>query len=67
VKGDYAGRPDDRWIFSTTNPYLQWNAIAALGLWLAWNDETAHPTPNPPRDSSGASRVCELGCGPRRS
>ena len=30
VKGDYSGRPDDRWIFSTTNPYLQWNAIAAL-------------------------------------
>jgi hypothetical protein len=30
VKGDYSGRPDDRWIFSTTNPSLQWNAIAAL-------------------------------------
>ena len=30
VKGDYSGRPDDRWIFSNTNPYLQWNAIAAL-------------------------------------
>ena len=30
VKGDYSGRPDDRWIFSTTNPYFQWNAIAAL-------------------------------------
>lgn len=75
VKGDYSGRPDDRWIFSTTNPYLQWNAIAALAAaadtlrgWddslakdaldtaiKAWDDETAHPTPNPPRDSSGAS------------
>jgi hypothetical protein len=75
VKGDYSGRPDDRWIFSTTNPYLQWNAIAALAAaadtlkgWddalakdaldtaiKAWNDETAHPTPNPARDSSGAS------------
>ena len=75
VKGDYSGRPDDRWIFSTTNPYLQWNAIAALAAaadtlkgWddalakdaldtaiKAWNDEKAHPTPNPPRDSSGAS------------
>ncbi len=30
VKGDYSGRPDDRWIFSNTNPYLQWNAVAAL-------------------------------------
>ena len=30
VRGDYSGKPDDRWIFSTTNPYLQWNAIAAL-------------------------------------
>jgi hypothetical protein len=75
VAGDYSGRPDDRWIFSTTNPYLQWNAIAALAAaadtlkgWddalakdaldtatKAWNDETAHPTPNPARDSSGAS------------
>ena len=75
VKGDYSGRPDDRWIFSTTNPYLQWNAIAALAAaadalkgWddalakdaldtaiKAWNDETAHPTPNPARDSPGAS------------
>ena len=75
VKGDYSGRPDDRWIFSTTNPYLQWNAIAALAAaadvlkgWddalakdaldtaiKAWNDETAHPTPNPARNSSGAS------------
>ncbi len=75
VKGDYSGRPDDRWIFSTTNPYLQWNAIAALAAaadalkgWddalakdaldtaiKAWNDEMAHPTPNPARDSSGAS------------
>jgi endoglucanase len=75
VKGDYSGRPDDRWIFSTTNPYLQWNAIAALAAaadalkgWddalakdaldtaiKAWNDEKAHPTPNPARDSSGAS------------
>jgi len=75
VKGDYSGRPDDRWIFSTTNPYLQWNAIAALAAaadtlkgWddalakdaldtaiKAWNDEVAHPTPNPARDSSGAS------------
>jgi endoglucanase len=30
VKGDYSGRPDDRWIFSTTNPFFQWSAIAAL-------------------------------------
>ena len=30
VKGDYSGKPDDRWIFSTTNPFFQWNAIASL-------------------------------------
>jgi endoglucanase len=30
TKGDYSGKPDDRWIFSTNNPYFQWNAIAAL-------------------------------------
>ncbi len=68
VKGDYSGRPDDRWIFTTTNPFFQWNAIAALAAaadtlkgWddalakdcletaiKAWNDEKAHPTPNPP-------------------
>ncbi len=68
VRGDYSGRPDDRWIFTTTNPMLQWNAIAALAAAAdtlkgyddalakdcletaikAWNDEKAHPTPNPP-------------------
>ena len=67
VKGDYSGKPDDRWIFSTTNPFFQWNAIAALASAAdvlkgyddalakdcletaikAWNDEKAHPTPNP--------------------
>src|ERR1700690_3379988 len=30
AKGDYSGKPDDRWIFSTNNPFFQWNAIAAL-------------------------------------
>jgi endoglucanase len=30
VKGDHSGKPDDRWIFSTTNPMFQWNAIASL-------------------------------------
>jgi endoglucanase len=30
VKGDYSGRADDRWVFTTTNAVLQWNAIAAL-------------------------------------
>ncbi len=30
VKGDFSGRPDDRWIFSTTNPFFQWQAVAAL-------------------------------------
>ncbi|HEX4321021.1 MAG TPA: glycoside hydrolase family 9 protein [Acidobacteriaceae bacterium] len=30
VKGDYSGKPDDRWIFTTTNPFFQWQAIASL-------------------------------------
>ena len=30
VKGNYSGKPDDRWIFTSTNPMFQWNAIAAL-------------------------------------
>lgn len=30
VKGNYSGRPDDRWIFTTDNPFFEWNAIAAL-------------------------------------
>ena len=30
VKGDYSGKPDDRWIFTSNNAYFQWNAIAAL-------------------------------------
>jgi len=30
VKGDYSGKPDDRWIFTSDNPYFEWNAIAAL-------------------------------------
>ncbi len=30
VKGDHSGKPDDRWIFTTDNPYFEWNAIAAL-------------------------------------
>ncbi|MBV8514694.1 MAG: glycoside hydrolase family 9 protein [Acidobacteria bacterium] len=30
VKGEYSGRPDDRWIFTSNNPFFQWNAIAAL-------------------------------------
>ena len=67
VKGDYSGKPDDRWIFTSNNPFFQWNAIAALAAaadtlkgWddalakdcldtaiKAWNDEKAHPTPNP--------------------
>ena len=77
VKGDYSGRPDDRWIFSTTNASLQWNAIAALAAAAdvlkdsdaalakdcldtaikAWNDEKAHPTPNPARGRLGAAAL----------
>ncbi len=30
VKGNYSGKPDDRWIFTTDNPFFEWNAIAAL-------------------------------------
>src|SRR4051812_6730979 len=30
TKGNYSGKPDDRWIFTTNNPFFQWNAIAAL-------------------------------------
>ncbi len=45
VKGDYSGRPDDRWIFTTTNAVLQWNAIAALAaasdVLKGWDDALA--------------------------
>ena len=45
VKGDYSGKPDDRWIFSTTNPFFQWNAIAALAaaadVLKGWDDPLA--------------------------
>jgi hypothetical protein len=30
MRGDYSGKPDDRWIFTTNNPFFQWQAIAAL-------------------------------------
>lgn len=45
VKGDYSGRPDDRWIFSTTNPFFQWQAVAALAAAAdtlrGWDEATA--------------------------
>ena len=45
VKGDYSGKPDDRWIFTTNNPYFQWNAIAALAAAAdtlkGWDDTLA--------------------------
>ena len=45
VKGDYSGRQDDRWIFTTTNAVLQWNAIAALAAasdaLKGWDDALA--------------------------
>ena len=45
MKGDYSGRPDDRWIFTTTNATLQWNAIAALAAasdtLKGWDDALA--------------------------
>ena len=45
VKGDYSGRPDDRWIFTSTNPFFQWNGIAALAaaadVLKGWDDALA--------------------------
>lgn len=45
TRGDYSGKPDDRWIFTTNNPYLQWNAIAALAAAAdtlkGWDDALA--------------------------
>src|SRR2546429_4304560 len=37
--------PDDRWIFTTNNPFFQWNAIAALAAAAdtlkGWDDALA--------------------------
>jgi endoglucanase len=45
VKGEYSGKADDRWIFSTTNAGTQWNAIAALAaaadVLKGWDDALA--------------------------
>ena len=45
VKGDFSGKPDDRWIFSNTNSFFQWNAIAALAAasdtLKGWDDALA--------------------------
>ncbi len=45
VNGDFSGKPDDRWIFSNTNPFLQWNAIASLAasadVLKGWDDALA--------------------------
>ncbi len=45
VKGDYSGKPDDRWIFTSNNPFLQWGAIAALAAAAdtlkGWDDPLA--------------------------
>lgn len=45
VRGSYSGKPDDRWIFTTNNPYFQWNAIAALAAAAdtlkGWDDPLA--------------------------
>ncbi len=45
VKGDFSGKPDDRWIFSTNNPFFQWNAVAALAAAAdtlkGWDDDLA--------------------------
>jgi hypothetical protein len=45
VKGDYSGKLDDRWIFTSNNPFFQWNAIAALAAAAdtlkGWDDALA--------------------------
>ncbi|ABF41678.1 glycoside hydrolase, family 9 [Candidatus Koribacter versatilis Ellin345] len=45
TKGDFSGKPDDRWIFTTNDPYTQWNAIAALAAAAdtlkGWDDALA--------------------------
>src|ERR1035441_5282258 len=45
VKGEYSGKPDDRWIFSTTSAGNQWSAIAALAaaadVLKGWDDALA--------------------------
>jgi hypothetical protein len=45
VKGEYSGKPDDRWIFSGTNAATQWSAIAALAaaadVLKGWDDALA--------------------------
>ncbi|WP_263358144.1 glycoside hydrolase family 9 protein [Acidicapsa ligni] len=45
AKGDYSGKPDDRWIFSSNNPFFQWNAIASLAAAAdtlkGWDDAMA--------------------------
>ena len=45
VKGDYSGKPDDRWIFTSNNPFFQWGAIAALATasdtLKGWDDAMA--------------------------
>ncbi len=45
VQGEYSGKPDDRWIFSTTNGFFQWGSIAALAaaadVLKGWDDALA--------------------------
>jgi endoglucanase len=45
VKGNYSGKPDDRWIFSTTNAGNQWGGVAALAaaadVLKGWDDALA--------------------------
>lgn len=45
VKGNYSGKPDDRWIFTSNNPFFQWSAIAALAAasdtLKGWDDAMA--------------------------
>jgi len=73
VKGNYSGKPDDRWAWTNYTEFDQYGATASLAAasrvlkgWndpLAkecldtaiklWNDQQAHPAPNPPRTFRG--------------
>ena len=45
VKGDYSGKPDDRWAFTNKSANLQWGAAASLaaaaGALKGWDDALA--------------------------
>ncbi len=46
IEGDYSGKPDDRWAFTTKMPFLQWGAMSALAsaseTLKGWDDPLAN-------------------------